>query len=85
MQPGLHAPPDICPHGRHMSKVTPVLLLILDGFGHRLEGDDNAILAANTPHWDALKARYPYGTIDASEHNVGLPGGQFGNSAAPCT
>lgn len=63
-----------------MSKVTPVLLLILDGFGHRLEGEDNAILAANTPNWDALKARYPYGTIDASEHNVGLPGGQFGNS-----
>ena len=63
-----------------MAKVTPVLLLILDGFGHRLEGDDNAILAANTPNWDALKARYPYNTLDASEHNVGLPSGQFGNS-----
>ncbi|MGM8062600.1 2,3-bisphosphoglycerate-independent phosphoglycerate mutase [Vogesella indigofera] len=63
-----------------MATVTPVLLLILDGFGHRLEGDDNAILAANTPNWDALKARYPYSTLDASEHNVGLPAGQFGNS-----
>ncbi len=59
---------------------TPVLLLILDGFGHRTEGDDNAILHAKLPHWDALKARYPYATIDASEHAVGLPSGQFGNS-----
>ncbi len=32
-----------------MTAITPVLLLILDGFGHRLEGDDNAILHANTP------------------------------------
>lgn len=63
-----------------MAQLTPVLLLILDGFGHREEGDDNAILAARTPNWDALKARYPYSTLDASEHNVGLPSGQFGNS-----
>src|SRR5574343_372286 len=63
-----------------MSTVTPVLLLILDGFGHRLEGDDNAILAANTPNIDNLKSRYAYGAIDASEGFVGLPSGQFGNS-----
>ena len=63
-----------------MSTVTPVLLLILDGFGHRLEGDDNAILAANTPNIDNLKSRYAYGVIDASEGFVGLPSGQFGNS-----
>lgn len=63
-----------------MATVTPVLLLILDGFGHRPDGDDNAILAANTPNWDALTARYPYSTLDASEHSVGLPAGQFGNS-----
>ncbi|BBF83914.1 2,3-bisphosphoglycerate-independent phosphoglycerate mutase [Aquitalea magnusonii] len=63
-----------------MTAITPVLLLILDGFGHRLEGDDNAILHANTPTWDALKQQYPYGVIDASEGFVGLPKGQFGNS-----
>jgi 2,3-bisphosphoglycerate-independent phosphoglycerate mutase len=58
-----------------MTAITPVLLLILDGFGHRLEGDDNAILHANTPTWDALKQQYPYGVIDASEGFVGLPKG----------
>ncbi|WP_374355984.1 2,3-bisphosphoglycerate-independent phosphoglycerate mutase [Chitinimonas sp.] len=63
-----------------MMTPTPVLLLILDGFGHRLEGDDNAILHARKPHWDGLVAQYPYTTINASEQFVGLPAGQFGNS-----
>ena len=64
-----------------MSKLTkPIVLLILDGFGHRLEGDDNSVLLANTPNLDRLKAQYAYGTIDASERMVGLPAGQFGNS-----
>jgi len=57
-----------------------IVLLILDGFGHRLEGDDNSVLLANTPNLDRLKAQYAYGTIDASERMVGLPSGQFGNS-----
>jgi 2,3-bisphosphoglycerate-independent phosphoglycerate mutase len=61
-------------------KITPVLLLILDGFGHRLEGNDNAILLANTPNWDKLNKTYASGTINASEQFVGLPAGQFGNS-----
>lgn len=63
-----------------MKTITPVLLLIMDGFGHRQEGDDNAILHANMPHWTRLRQDYPYGVIDASESYVGLPGGQFGNS-----
>lgn len=58
----------------------PVILLILDGFGHRLEGDDNAILHAHTPTLDSLTSKYAYGTINASEWSVGLPQGQFGNS-----
>ncbi|QNM97936.1 2,3-bisphosphoglycerate-independent phosphoglycerate mutase [Chitinimonas koreensis] len=63
-----------------MTTVTPVLLLILDGFGHRLEGDDNAILKAVKPNWDRLTRDYPYTAINASEQFVGLPAGQFGNS-----
>ncbi len=63
-----------------MSLTKPIVLLILDGFGHRTEGDDNAVLLAHTPHLDRLKQDYAYGTIDASEHMVGLPSGQFGNS-----
>ncbi|TDR81579.1 phosphoglycerate mutase [Paludibacterium purpuratum] len=56
------------------------MLLIMDGFGYRPEGDDNAILHARAPHWKALCAKYAFGTIEASEHSVGLPAGQFGNS-----
>jgi len=63
-----------------MKNLTPVLLLILDGFGYRTEGDDNAIIRANTPNWNALCEKYARGTIHASESHVGLPRGQFGNS-----
>ena len=63
-----------------MSLTKPIVLLILDGFGHRTEGDDNAVLLAKTPHLDAYRQQYAYGTIDASERMVGLPSGQFGNS-----
>jgi 2,3-bisphosphoglycerate-independent phosphoglycerate mutase len=65
---------------QNMSKITPVVLLILDGFGHRLERDQNAIAQANTPNLDALKRDFANSTINASEHYVGLPDGQMGNS-----
>jgi 2,3-bisphosphoglycerate-independent phosphoglycerate mutase len=58
----------------------PVVLCILDGWGHREELDHNAIAAAHTPNWDRLRAEYPYGTLEASECHVGLPDGQMGNS-----
>jgi 2,3-bisphosphoglycerate-independent phosphoglycerate mutase len=59
---------------------TPVILLILDGFGYREDSQDNAISLANTPNLDALKRDYPNTLINASEHYVGLPDGQMGNS-----
>jgi 2,3-bisphosphoglycerate-independent phosphoglycerate mutase len=61
-------------------KITPVLLLILDGFGYREDADYNAILAAQKPNFDALWAEFPHTLIDASEKHVGLPTGQMGNS-----
>src|SRR4030095_11330936 len=61
-------------------KVTPVLLIILDGFGHREECDFNAICQARKPHWNFLWSTYPHTTIDASEKWVGLPANQMGNS-----
>jgi 2,3-bisphosphoglycerate-independent phosphoglycerate mutase len=61
-------------------KVTPVLLIILDGFGYREECDANAICQARKPHWNFLWASYPHTTIDASEKWVGLPHRQMGNS-----
>ncbi len=62
------------------SNITPIILLILDGFGHREEATENAVLQARTPNLDALKKRYPNTLINASEHYVGLPDGQMGNS-----
>ncbi|MDO8810771.1 MAG: 2,3-bisphosphoglycerate-independent phosphoglycerate mutase [Gallionella sp.] len=59
---------------------TPVLLLILDGFGYREDTDFNAVLAARKPNWDALWRDYPHTLINASEKFVGLPSGQMGNS-----
>ncbi len=61
-------------------KVTPSLLLILDGFGCREERADNAIAQARKPNWDTLWANNPHTTIHASESAVGLPADQMGNS-----
>ena len=61
-------------------KLTPALLIILDGFGYREECDHNAICQARKPHWDSLWKSCPHTTIDASEKWVGLPAAQMGNS-----
>lgn len=58
----------------------PVALIILDGFGWRGETTGNAVAEANKPVFDALWAKYPHTTLQASERAVGLPDGQFGNS-----
>src|SRR3954470_18795073 len=58
----------------------PLVLCILDGWGERDDGADNAIERASTPVWHALTRRWPHSRLDASEHYVGLPFGQFGNS-----
>ena len=60
--------------------VTPVLLIILDGFGHREECDNNAICQARKPHWNFFWNSAAHTTIDASEQWVGLPAAQMGNS-----
>ena len=60
--------------------ITPALLVILDGFGHRETCDDNAICQARKPHWNVLWKTCPHTLIDASEKWVGLPPQQMGNS-----
>jgi 2,3-bisphosphoglycerate-independent phosphoglycerate mutase len=60
--------------------IKPVILLILDGFGHSETVEHNAVLQANTPNLEQFKSQYPHGLINASEHYVGLPDGQMGNS-----
>ena len=54
-------------------KITPVLLIILDGFGYREDADHNAVLAANKPNLDRLLLEYSHTLINASEKYVGLP------------
>jgi 2,3-bisphosphoglycerate-independent phosphoglycerate mutase len=58
----------------------PVLLCIMDGYGLAAADSANAIAAAKTPRLDALFAQYPHTQIGASGMDVGLPGGQMGNS-----
>src|SRR5215471_13558862 len=58
----------------------PLVLCILDGWGERPNAADNAIAAARAPVWHRLLARWPHAHLQASEHYVGLPDGQMGNS-----
>ena len=58
----------------------PVVLCILDGWGHREICENNAICQARTPVLDRLYATCPSALIDASEQEVGLPADQMGNS-----
>src|SRR5579863_4900683 len=58
----------------------PLLLTILDGWGYRAETANNAIALARKPSYDKLLKEYPNTLIRASEHFVGLPDGQMGNS-----
>jgi len=60
--------------------VSPVVLIILDGWGYREQTDGNAIAAGNTPVMDSLWQAYPRTLIRASGKAVGLPEGQMGNS-----
>ena len=57
-----------------------VVLVVLDGWGHRLEREGNAIELAATPVWHRLWESYPRTLLDASGLAVGLPEGQMGNS-----
>ncbi len=57
-----------------------VILIILDGWGHREEKQHNAILCANTPNWDKFNATYPINYLKCSGSDVGLPPEQMGNS-----
>ncbi len=58
----------------------PLVLIILDGFGHSDSPDFNAIHAARKPVYDRLLATQPHGLISGSGMDVGLPDGQMGNS-----
>lgn len=58
----------------------PVMLCILDGWGHRDNKENNAIEMGNTPNWHELVKTCPNTLIATSGLDVGLPKGQMGNS-----
>lgn len=59
---------------------TPLILTILDGWGHRPDPTANAVALARKPTFDHLFATYPHTFIRTDGHFVGLPDGQMGNS-----
>lgn len=58
----------------------PVALIILDGWGYRVDSKDNAVATAKKPNFDNLWNTYPHSLLQASGSAVGLPEGQMGNS-----
>lgn len=58
----------------------PLVLIILDGWGHREETEANAIAAANKPNWQQFMAGGTHTLVSGSGKCVGLPEGQMGNS-----
>jgi len=63
-----------------MSRPKPLVLIILDGWGYRVETKANAIALARKPTYDRLLREYPNTLIHTSGPFVGLPEGQMGNS-----
>ncbi len=58
----------------------PVVLMILDGWGDKNDGENNAIAIANPHNYYNLRDKYPTTSLDCSGQDVGLPTGQMGNS-----
>src|SRR5437762_4555810 len=59
---------------------TPVVLIVLDGWGFRPGREGNAVELGETPTWHRLWAKAPRTLLNASGLPVGLPDGQIGNS-----
>ena len=57
-----------------------VALIVLDGWGYRVEREGNAIEMAATPTWHRLWRSFPKTLLQSSGLAVGLPEGQMGNS-----
>lgn len=56
------------------------MLVILDGWGWREATADNAVRLARTPTFSKLWSTCPHALLHTSGKDVGLPGGQMGNS-----
>ena len=49
-----------------MATNTPLVLIVMDGWGIAPPGPGNAVSLANTPNVDALWQKYPHTQLDAS-------------------
>uniref|UniRef100_UPI003001983B phosphoglycerate mutase n=1 Tax=Anunuuluaehu liula TaxID=3049639 RepID=UPI003001983B len=58
----------------------PIVLTILDGWGHSENIEGNAIKLAKTPVMDKIWNNYTHTLLNASGKDVGLPENQMGNS-----
>ena len=63
-----------------MTAPQPVILCILDGWGHREERAANAPALAHTPTFDSIMESCPRSLLTTHGPDVGLPTGQMGNS-----
>ncbi len=59
---------------------SPVVLIIVDGFGYSEKDLGNAILHARTPTLDQMGSNFAFTLLGAAARAVGLPPGQQGNS-----
>jgi len=58
----------------------PVVLIILDGFGHDKDATESPWQKAEHPNFSEIEKWYPFTTLQASGIAVGLPWGEEGNS-----
>ncbi len=63
-----------------MKTFKQAVLIVLDGWGHREDSQNNAVAAAKKPFFDYIWKEYPHTLLEASGLYVGLPEGQMGNS-----
>jgi len=61
-------------------RLKPVVLIILDGFGHDKDATESPWKLANHPNFSEIEKFYPFTTLQASGIAVGLPWGEEGNS-----
>ena len=63
-----------------MPRPTPLVLTIMDGWGHNPDPKNNAVAMARKPNFDRLWKEFPHTFIRTDGPFVGLPEGQMGNS-----
>ena len=59
---------------------SPIVLIVLDGWGLAPPGPGNAVTQAKLPYYHQLLSAYPHTQLQASGEAVGLPHGENGNT-----